>query len=59
MPGYLLDTNILSDLVHHPRTDGIWPESSKYIEEQFAGLSPEVVHKITCENAAKFYGLIN
>jgi uncharacterized protein len=43
----------------YPHTDGIWPESSKYIEEQFEGLSPEVVHKITCENAAKFYGLIN
>lgn len=41
----------------HP--DGVWPESSKYIEEQFAGLSPEVIHKITCENAAKFYGLVN
>ena len=26
---------------------------------QFAGLSPEVVHKITCENAAKFYRLVN
>ena len=43
----------------YPHTDGIWPESSKYIEEQFAGLPAEVVHKITCENAAKFYGLIN
>jgi predicted TIM-barrel fold metal-dependent hydrolase len=43
----------------YPHTDGIWPESSKYIEEQFAGLSPEIVHKITCENAAKFYNLIN
>jgi predicted TIM-barrel fold metal-dependent hydrolase len=43
----------------YPHPDGIWPESAKYIEEQFAGLSPEVVHKITCENAAKFYGLIN
>jgi predicted TIM-barrel fold metal-dependent hydrolase len=43
----------------YPHTDGIWPESSKYIEEQFAGLSPEIVRKITCENAAKFYGLIN
>ena len=42
-----------------PHTDGIWPESSKYIEEQFAGLSPEIVHKITCENAAKFYNLVN
>jgi predicted TIM-barrel fold metal-dependent hydrolase len=43
----------------YPHTDGIWPESSRYIAEQFAGLSPEVVPKITCENAAKFYGLIN
>ena len=43
----------------YPHTDGVWPESSKYIEEQFAGLAPDVVHKITCENAAKFYGLIN
>ena len=43
----------------YPHTDGIWPESSKYIEEQFEGLSSEVVHKITCENAAKFYGLVN
>jgi predicted TIM-barrel fold metal-dependent hydrolase len=43
----------------YPHPDGVWPESSKYIEEQFAGLAPDVVHKITCENAAKFYGLIN
>jgi uncharacterized protein len=43
----------------YPHPDGVWPESSKYIEEQFAGVSPEVVHKITCENAGKFYGLIN
>jgi predicted TIM-barrel fold metal-dependent hydrolase len=43
----------------YPHPDGVWPESSRYIEEQFAGLSPDVVHRITCENAAKFYGLIN
>ena len=43
----------------YPHTDGVWPESSKYIEEQFAGLPADVVHKITCENAGKFYGLIN
>jgi predicted TIM-barrel fold metal-dependent hydrolase len=43
----------------YPHPDGVWPESSKYIEEQFAGLSPDVVRKITCENAGKFYGLIN
>ena len=43
----------------YPHPDGVWPESSKYIEEQFEGLPTDVVHKITCENAAKFYGLIN
>ena len=43
----------------YPHPDGVWPESSKYIEEQFAGLSAEQVHKITCENAARFYGLVN
>ena len=43
----------------YPHTDGIWPESTKYIDEQFTGLSPEIVHKITCENAAKFYNLVN
>jgi uncharacterized protein len=43
----------------YPHTDGIWPESSKYIDEQFVGLPKEDVHKITCENAAKFYNLVN
>jgi predicted TIM-barrel fold metal-dependent hydrolase len=43
----------------YPHTDGIWPESSKYIEEQFRGLSPEDIRKITCDNAAKFYNLTN
>ena len=43
----------------YPHPDGVWPESTKYIEEQFAGLSAEQIHKITCENAAKFYGLTN
>jgi predicted TIM-barrel fold metal-dependent hydrolase len=43
----------------YPHPDGVWPESSRYIEEQFKGLPADVVHKITCENAAKFYGLIN
>jgi hypothetical protein len=35
----------------YPHPDGVWPEL-KYIEEQFADLSPDVVHRITCENAA-------
>ena len=42
----------------YPHTDGVWPESSKYINEQFAGIPADVVRKITCENAGKFYGLM-
>jgi predicted TIM-barrel fold metal-dependent hydrolase len=43
----------------YPHPDGVWPESDKYIAEQFAGLSPDAIRRITCDNAAKFYGLIN
>ncbi len=42
----------------YPHGDGVWPESSKYIEEQFGHLPPDIVHKITCQNAGQFYGLI-
>jgi len=42
----------------YPHTDGIWPESAKYIEEQFGHLPADVVQKITCDNAGKLYGLI-
>src|SRR5438477_2020496 len=42
----------------YPHTDGVWPESSKYIEEQFGHLPADVTRKITCDNAAKFYGLV-
>jgi uncharacterized protein len=42
----------------YPHADGVWPESSKYIEEQFGHLPADVVQKITCENAGSFYGLI-
>jgi predicted TIM-barrel fold metal-dependent hydrolase len=42
----------------YPHGDGVWPESTKYIDEQFAELSRDDVHKITCENAGRFYGLI-
>ena len=42
----------------YPHADGVWPESSKYIEEQFGHLPKHYAHKITCENAGKFYGLM-
>jgi predicted TIM-barrel fold metal-dependent hydrolase len=41
----------------YPHADGVWPESSKYIEEQFGHLPAEITRKVTCENAANFYGL--
>jgi predicted TIM-barrel fold metal-dependent hydrolase len=42
----------------YPHADGVWPESSKYIAEQFGHLPADVVHKITCENAGRFYRLM-
>jgi len=43
----------------YPHGDGVWPDSTKYIAEQFGHLPAEVTRKITCENAGRFYGLIN
>jgi uncharacterized protein len=42
----------------YPHADGVWPESSKYIEENFGHLPAEVTRKITCENAGTFYRLM-
>jgi len=42
----------------YPHADGVWPESSKYIEENFGHLPADAVRKITCENAGKFYRLM-
>jgi uncharacterized protein len=41
----------------YPHGDGVWPDSEAYINEQFSGLSEDVVRKITCDNAVDFYGL--
>ena len=42
----------------YPHGDGVWPESSRYIKEQFGHLPKDTFRKITCENAGKFYGLM-
>jgi len=42
----------------YPHPDGVWPESSRYIAEQFGHLPPDVTRKITCDNAAAFYRLV-
>src|SRR6266536_690317 len=42
----------------YPHPDGVWPESAKYISEQFKHLPDDVTRKMTCENAGRFYGLI-
>ena len=41
----------------YPHGDGGWPESDKYIAEQFGHLPDDVMRKITCDNAVEFYGL--
>jgi len=43
----------------YPHGDGVWPESSRYIAEQFKDLPPEQTRKIVCDNAARFYRLVN
>jgi predicted TIM-barrel fold metal-dependent hydrolase len=43
----------------YPHPDGVWPESKKYIADQFGHLPADITYKMTCENAGKFYGLIN
>jgi predicted TIM-barrel fold metal-dependent hydrolase len=43
----------------YPHPDGVWPESEKYISEQFKHLPADVTRKMTCENAGKFYGLMS
>ena len=43
----------------YPHGDGVWPQSDKYIAEQFAHLPAAVTKQITCDNAAKFYRLSN
>jgi predicted TIM-barrel fold metal-dependent hydrolase len=42
----------------YPHGDGVWPESSRYIAEQFGHLPPDVTRKVTCDNAAAFYRLV-
>jgi len=43
----------------YPHGDGVWPNSTQYIKEQFAEVPADVTRMITCTNAGKFYGLIN
>ena len=40
-----------------PHSVGTFPQSPKYIESAFAGVDPQMVRKITVENAANYYGL--
>ena len=43
----------------YPHPDGVWPDSETYIKEQFSHLPADITRKMTCDNAGKFYGLIN
>ena len=41
-----------------PHPDGVCPDSMDYIDKQFGHLPTATKHKIVCENAARFYGLV-
>ncbi|MBV1879042.1 MAG: amidohydrolase [Pseudomonadales bacterium] len=41
----------------YPHGDGVWPESTKFIEDQFANLTAAEIQQITCDNAKAFYRL--
>jgi predicted TIM-barrel fold metal-dependent hydrolase len=41
-----------------PHPDGIWPDSTEYIERELGHLPAPVRHKIVCENAGKLYGFM-
>ena len=57
---------LLDDLGHDtimwgsdfPHPDGVWPDSSEFIERELGHLPAVVRHKIVCENAGKLYGFI-
>ncbi len=40
-----------------PHTDSTWPHSREVIAKNFAGVPADVTRKITCDNAAKLYGI--
>jgi predicted TIM-barrel fold metal-dependent hydrolase len=42
-----------------PHPDGVWPDSSEFIERELGHLPAEVRHKLVCENAGKLYGFIH
>jgi len=41
-----------------PHPDGIWPDSSEYIDRELGHLPADVRRKIICENAGKLYGFM-
>ena len=57
---------LLDDLGHDtimwgsdfPHPDGVWPDSSEFIERELGHLPAEVRHKLVCENAGRLYGFI-
>ena len=42
----------------YPHSDGVFPDSQEHIKRQFGHLPNTIQHKVICENASKFYGLM-
>ena len=40
-----------------PHADSTWPDSLKVIAKDFEGIPDDVTRKMTCDNAAKLYGI--
>ena len=41
-----------------PHPDGVWPDSSEFIQRELGHLPADVRQKIVCENAGRLYGFI-
>jgi predicted TIM-barrel fold metal-dependent hydrolase len=53
----LLSVDAIAWASDFPHPETTYPDTRKYIEEQFAGVPEEDVRKIVAENAARFYNL--
>lgn len=42
----------------YPHPDSIWPNSHKTLQETMGHLPPDVIRKLTHDNAAKLYGIV-
>jgi predicted TIM-barrel fold metal-dependent hydrolase len=52
----LLNPDMIGWESDYPHSDGIWPDAPEKLSKIFSGLPDDLVHKVTHQNAAKFFG---